>query len=76
MQPMTISPARVRVFRTALGQLLTTSLFQNEAADLDPLVEAVNARLAAAGSSRGEESFSSEEASRALLAMQERNEIM
>ena len=77
VQPVITSPARVRVFRTALGQLLTTSLFQNEAADLDPLIEAVNARLgAAASSSRGEESFSREEASRALLAMQERNEIM
>lgn len=70
-----ISAARVRVFRSALGQLLTTSLFQNEAADLDPLVEAVNARLGA-GARGGEERFGREEASRALLEMQERNEVM
>lgn len=71
-QAAAISPVRLRVFRTALGQLLTTSLFQNDAADLDPLIDAVNARLLGG---RGE-SFGREEASRALLDMQDRNEVM
>lgn len=80
-----INPARLRVFRTALGQLLSTPLFQNEAADLAPLIAAVNARLgltSSGGSSRGvggavaEERFEHEEASLALLALQDRNEVM
>ena len=66
-----IAPARLRVFRTALGQLLNTSLFQNEAADLEPLVGAVNARLG-----RGDEGFEKREAVKALEEMGERNEIM
>lgn len=66
-----IAPARLRVFRTALGQLLNTNLFQNEAADLDPLVGAVNARLGS-----GEEAFEEGEARKALVEMGERNEIM
>lgn len=73
--PPAISAARLRVFRSALGQLLTTSLFQNEAADLQPLIDAVNARLGG-GSGRAEERFDLDEASRALLEMQERNEVM
>lgn len=68
-QPITSD--RLRVFRTALGQLLNTSLFQNDAADLDPLVGAVNARLG-----RGEEAFEEGEAVKALEEMGERNEIM
>ena len=66
-----IAPARLRVFRSALGQLLNTSLFQNEAADLTALVGAVNASLGS-----GEESFGEREARRALEEMGERNEIM
>ncbi|KAL8832564.1 MAG: hypothetical protein Q9191_000188 [Dirinaria sp. TL-2023a] len=66
-----IAPARLRVFRTALGQLLNTSLFQNEAADLAPLIGAVNARLG-----RGEDGFEEHEAKKALEEMGERNEIM
>ncbi|MCJ1260962.1 MCM DNA helicase complex subunit [Lobaria immixta] len=72
-----ISAARLRAFRTALGQLLTTSLFQNDAADLDPLIDAVNARLRGGrGGEQSQESFGREEASRALLEMQDRNEVM
>lgn len=66
-----IAPARLRVFRAALGQLLNTSLFQNEAADLEPLVGAVNARLG-----RGDAAFGDKEAVKALEEMGERNEIM
>ena len=66
-----IAPARLRVFKTALGQLINTSLFQNEAADLAPLIGAVNARLG-----RGEDAFEEGEARKALEEMGERNEIM
>ena len=66
-----IAPTRLRAFRTALGQLLNTNLFQNEAADLEPLIEAVNARLG-----RSEEAFAEREARNALIEMGERNEVM
>ncbi|KAI4133599.1 MAG: hypothetical protein LQ338_000111 [Usnochroma carphineum] len=68
--PVNITPARLRVFRTALGQLLNTPLFQNEAADVEPLVEAVNSRVGR------EPTFEMAEANAALLEMQERNEVM
>ena len=66
-----VAPARLRVFRTALGRLVNTSVFQNDAADLDPLVEALNARLGS-----GDAAFGTREAVQALEEMGERNEIM
>lgn len=69
-EPPQVNPARARVFRTALGQLLNTSLFQNEAADVEPLLDAVNAKLSR------EERFGMREASLVLEGMQDRNEIM
>lgn len=66
-----ISVARLQVFRTALGQLLDGPLFANDAADVDPLVAAVNARLG-----RGEERFEDAEAKKALETMAERNLVM
>ncbi|KAL8942778.1 MAG: hypothetical protein Q9216_001463 [Gyalolechia sp. 2 TL-2023] len=68
--PVNITPARLRVFRSALGQLLNTPLFQNESADVEPLVEAVNSRVGR------EPTFEMAEASAALLEMQDRNEVM
>ena len=68
-----LAPARLRVFRTALGQLVNTPVFQNDAADLDPLVEALNARLGGRG---GDAAFGTREAVQALEEMGERNEIM
>ncbi|KAL9030606.1 MAG: hypothetical protein Q9196_001287 [Gyalolechia fulgens] len=68
--PVHITPARLRVFRSALGQLLDTPLFQNESADVEPLVEAVNSRVGR------EPRFEMAEASAALLEMQDRNEVM
>ena len=67
-----ISADRLRVFRTALGQLVNTSVFQNESADLEPLVKAVNQRL----QRTNEAEFGTGEAGKALEAMQDRNEIM
>ena len=69
---MKITVARLRLFRTALGQLLSTALFQNDAADVEPLVEAVNAKV----TGMREERFIRAEAEAALMEMNERNEIM
>lgn len=67
-----ISADRFQVFRTALGQLVSTSVFQNESADVEPLVKAVNERLGRTGDAE----FGLAEAGKALEEMQERNEIM
>ena len=68
-----ISPARLNVFRRALGQLMSsTSLFQNDATDLDSLIRAVNGKV---GGSEGEE-FDTGEVEAALVEMEGRNEIM
>lgn len=68
-----ITPARLQVFQTALGQLIDGPLFANDAADVEPLVAAVNARL---GSGAGREAFEEEEAEAALEKLSERNKIM
>lgn len=68
-----ITPARLQVFQTALGQLIDGPLFANDAADVEPLVAAVNARL---GSGAGREPFGEEEAELALESLSERNKIM
>ncbi|KAI4216125.1 MAG: hypothetical protein LQ351_001625 [Letrouitia transgressa] len=70
VEQVEIMPARLRVFRTALGQLVNTPLFQNEAADIEPLVQAVNGKLGL------EPTFERAEANAALNEMQERNEVM
>lgn len=66
-----ISAARVQAFQTALGQLIDGPLFANDAADVEPLVAAVNARLRS-----GEAQFGDEEAEKALEELNERNKIM
>ena len=71
-QQATITAERLRVFRTALGQLLNTPIFQNDSADMEPLVKAINDRI---GRTR-DEAFSMQEAGKALESMGERNEIM
>ncbi|KAF2684204.1 DNA replication licensing factor MCM3 [Lentithecium fluviatile CBS 122367] len=68
-----ISSQRLQVFQTALGQLIDGPLFANDAADVEPLVAAVNARI---GSGVGREEFGEEEAEKALEALSERNKIM
>jgi DNA replication licensing factor MCM3 len=69
--PVTISPARLQVFQTALGQLIDGPLFANDAADVGPLVAAVNARLA-----RGDKKFGGQEANAALEELNDRNKVM
>ena len=66
----TISAERFTTFRTAMGQLMGTSIFQHDSADFHPLLEAVNGRIG------GEESFHQAEASAALGRMALRNEVM
>jgi DNA replication licensing factor MCM3 len=68
-----ITPARLQIFQTALGQLIDGPLFANDAADVEPLVAAVNARL---GSGPGRAAFAEDEAEKALEALSERNKIM
>jgi DNA replication licensing factor MCM3 len=68
-----ITPARLQVFQSTLGQLIDGPLFANDAADMEPLVAAVNARL---GSGAGRAAFGDEEAEQALEALSERNKIM
>ncbi|KAG9854824.1 DNA replication licensing factor mcm3, partial [Aureobasidium melanogenum] len=50
-----ISTQRLQVFQQALGQLIDSPLFANDAADLYPLMEAVNARLPAREAQFGEQ---------------------
>ncbi|PNS15659.1 hypothetical protein CAC42_4111 [Sphaceloma murrayae] len=69
--PQAIAPARVQAFQTALGQLIDGPLFANDAADVEPLVAAVNARLRG-----GEEPFQRAEAEQALEELNEQNKIM
>lgn len=69
--PVTISSARLQVFQTALGQLIDGPLFANDAADVEPLVAAVNARLA-----RGDKKFGDQEANAALEELNDRNKVM
>ena len=66
-----ISAQRVQAFQTALGQLIDGPLFANDAADVEPLIAAVNARLRS-----GEARFEDDEAQKALEDLNERNKIM
>jgi DNA replication licensing factor MCM3 len=68
-----ITPARLQVFQTALGQLIDGPLFANDAADVEPLIAAVNSRL---GGGAERAPFGEDEAEKALEALSERNKIM
>ena len=65
-----ITAERLGVFRTALGQLLNTNLFEDDSAPVDDVVTAVNVKV---GARRG---FKKEEAIEALKKMQDANQIM
>ncbi|KAI1426899.1 MCM2/3/5 family-domain-containing protein [Xylaria sp. FL1777] len=66
-----ITPERLGIFRTALGQLLNTDLFEDDSADVDDVIAAVNGRLG-----RRAATFSREEAIKALKRMDNANQIM
>ncbi|KAG9708082.1 DNA replication licensing factor mcm3, partial [Aureobasidium melanogenum] len=70
-QEESISSQRLQVFQQALGQLIDSPLFANDAADLYPLMEAVNARLPAR-----EAQFGEQEAEQALVELNDANKIM
>lgn len=67
-----IEPQRVAVFRSALGQLLNTDLFEDDAATLDAVITAVNRKI----SSTDGGVFERAEAIKALKKLEEVNHIM
>jgi DNA replication licensing factor MCM3 len=67
-----ITSQRLRVFRNTLGQLLNTSVFEDDSANVAALIDAVNNKMGA----RGGDPFTREEAIKALKKMDEANEIM
>ncbi|KAM0276242.1 hypothetical protein ACHAQH_006965 [Verticillium albo-atrum] len=67
-----ITNERFNTFRTTLGQLLGSVLFEDDSAALDDIVQAVNAKL----HSRSGGAFSKEEAVKALRKMDDLNQIM
>ncbi|THY70924.1 DNA replication licensing factor mcm3 [Aureobasidium pullulans] len=71
-EDLTLSEARQDMFERALGNLIDTDLFKDDAADVDALLVAVNAELV----KNGQEAFDSKEANVALTEMNETNKIM
>ncbi|GJC88228.1 DNA replication licensing factor mcm3 [Colletotrichum liriopes] len=67
-----ITPQRLTAFRGALGQLLNSALFDDDSANVDAVLEAVNNKL----QSRSGGAFSKHEAVKALKKMDEANQIM
>lgn len=70
--PAAITPARLQLFRTTLGQLLNTPLFENDSAYVNDIMAAVNERIGGAGGG----AFDRAEVEAALLKMDEANNIM
>ncbi|RYO95505.1 hypothetical protein DL762_000067 [Monosporascus cannonballus] len=66
-----IGAARLAAFRTALGQLLNTDLFDDDSAEVGAVIDAVNGRLG-----RSAAAFSRAEAIKALKRMDAANQIM
>ncbi|PYI06293.1 MCM-domain-containing protein [Aspergillus sclerotiicarbonarius CBS 121057] len=72
-----IQPARLTVFRQALGPLMGTRLFtHSDTADVESLIGAVNTALRSTPSLGEAHVFQRAEAIQALRAMNERNELM
>lgn len=69
---ISIEPRRVVTFKTALGQLLSTDLFEDDSATLEAVTTAVNRKVARQDG--GE--FSRTEAVQALRRLEEANHIM
>lgn len=67
-----ITPARLQVFRTTLGQLLQTPLFNDDSAIVDDIIAAVNNSVGGAAGG----AFDRAEAVAALKKMDEANNIM
>jgi DNA replication licensing factor MCM3 len=72
-----LQPARLTTFRQALGPLMGTRLFVNDdSADVETLIGAVNTAIRANPSLGERHVFQRMEAIQALMAMNERNELM
>ena len=71
-QASEITSPRLAIFRRALGQLLHTRLFANDAAELEEALREINVRV----EREGEDEYDEREARLALGVMEERNEIM
>lgn len=70
-QPEVVSPARLQVFRKALGSLLQSPIFGDDGiAQFDEMLSAVNSKIGQ------QENFDRAEAEAALQVMTERNQIM
>lgn len=67
-----ITPARFDIFRRNLGQLMNTALFEDDTAEVDAVIQAVNSRLT--GTEGGE--FGRAEALAGLKKLDENNAIM
>jgi DNA replication licensing factor MCM3 len=67
-----VSQDRLKTFRTALGSLMNTDLFANDAAEIGPLIQRVNTKVQA----RAGGAFETDEAIAALRAMANSNQIM
>ena len=67
-----ITSQRLATFRTALGQLMNTELFEDDSAHLDAVLDAVNGKVG----SRDGGKFSKQEAIKALKKLEEANHIM
>jgi len=67
-----LTEQRLEVFRRTLGQLLSTPLFEDDAAEVSELIDAVNSKIGRSGAA----AFSREEAVKALREMTTRNQIM
>ncbi|KAG5928456.1 hypothetical protein E4U42_000589 [Claviceps africana] len=67
-----IEPQRLALFRTALGQLLNTDIFEDDAAALNSVISAVNGKI----SSGDGGAFDRQEAIKALKKLEEANHIM
>ncbi|CAF3503496.1 hypothetical protein SNK03_002201 [Fusarium graminearum] len=65
-----ISTQRLTTFRTTLGQLLNTDLFDDDTAEVDAVIEAVNSKVGRRNA------FDKGEAVKALQKMNEANQIM
>jgi DNA replication licensing factor MCM3 len=68
----TITPARLQLFRTTLGQLMNTDLFEDDSAEVDEIIIRVNRSVGGAGGVAYERG----EAVAALKKMDEANNIM
>ena len=70
-----ITDTRLRIFRSALGQLMSTSLFHNDSASVDDLLPAINARVEEEHGD-DEEEFEKDEIIAGLRKLAEKNAVM